>query len=193
MDAWFHDYYKWLTESEFGILESTRANNHGTNYDYQLVGLMIYLGKIEEAATKLEEVKKTRIATQIDKNGGQPLELSRTKSVNYSVNNLWALARIADLASRFTNVDLWSYQSENGASLEKGFNFITHYLTGEANWTWKQITGGGAKEQLVNMALPMLSRSELMLGKKILPVGLNGYGKFNPYDVLMYAPKNIHN
>lgn len=193
MDTWFHDYYKWLTESEFGILESTRANNHGTNYDYQLIGIMIYLGKLKEAATKIEKVKKTRIATQIDKNGAQPLELARTKAVNYTVNNLWALARITDLGRRFTNVDLWDYQSEDGASLEKAFNFVIPYLIGETKWTWKQITGGGAKKQLVNMALPMLSRSELMLGEKILPDGINGFDKFNTYDVLMYAPKNIRN
>ena len=190
MDKWLNDYYKWLTESEFGILESTRTNNHGTNYDYQLIGIMIYLGKIEEASAKLEDVKKTRISAQIDENGGQPLELARTKSVNYTVNNLWALARITDLANRFTNVNLWDYQSENGVSLKKAYDFVIPYITGKDTWGWKQIIGGGAKKQLVNLALPMLSRSELMLGEKILPDGLNGYDKFDPQDVLMYAPKH---
>ncbi|WP_052670954.1 alginate lyase family protein [Draconibacterium sediminis] len=190
MEKWLNDYYKWLTESEFGILESTRSNNHATNYDYQLIGLMIYLGKLEEAEAKLEEVKLTRIATQIDQDGGQPHELARTKSVNYTVNNLWALARIADLGRRFTRVDLWDYQSENGASIKKAFDFVIPYFKGEANWKWKQITGGGAKKQLVNLALPMVSKSELMLEEKILPDGLNGYDKFKPYDVLIYAPDN---
>ncbi|WP_044211329.1 alginate lyase family protein, partial [Flammeovirga sp. OC4] len=106
VDKWFCDYYTWLKESEFGIRESTRHNNHVTNYDYQMIGLMIYLGKLDEAEAKLEEVKTSRIATHIDENGGQPLELSRTKSVNYTVNNLWAFARITDLGLRFTKVDL---------------------------------------------------------------------------------------
>ena len=188
MDKWLTDYYKWLTESEFGILESTRTNNHGTNYDYQLIGIMIYLGKLEEASAKLEEGKKNRISTQIDENGGQPLELARTKSVNYTVNNLWALARITDLGRRFSNVDLWDYENKNGASLAKAFGFVIPYITGESIWAWTQITGGGAQNQLKNLALPMFSKSELMLDKKILPNGLNGYDKFDPQDVLMYAP-----
>ena len=188
MDKWFNDYYTWLTESEFGILESTRTNNHATNYDYQLIGIMIYLDKMDELQTKLEEVKKNRIATQIAKNGSQPHELKRTKSVNYTVNNLWALARIADLGCRFTKVDLWDYQSENGASLMGAYGFVIPYLTRDSVWKWKQITGGGAESQLANLALPMFSKSELMLGKKILPDGLNGNKRFTPQEVLMYAP-----
>lgn len=188
MDKWFQDYYKWLTESEFGILESTRKNNHATNYDYQLIGIMIYLGMIDEVATKLEEVKKKRIATQIDPDGSQPHELSRTKSVNYTVNNLWALARIADLGRRFTSVDLWEYQCENGASIKKAYDFVIPYFTAEDTWSWKQITGGGADKQLANLALPMFSRSELMLGVNILPAELECFDKFTPHEVLMYAP-----
>ncbi|WP_044209490.1 alginate lyase family protein, partial [Flammeovirga sp. OC4] len=152
VDKWFYDYYTWLKESKFGIRESTRHNNHGTNYDYQLIGLMIYLGKLDEAEAKLEEVKTSRIATHIDENGGQPLELSRTKSVNYTVNNLWAFARITDLGLRFTKVDLWEYQSENGASLKKAYDFVIPYFKGESTWKWKQIIGGGAESQLANMA-----------------------------------------
>ena len=191
MNKWLTDYYKWLTESEFGVLESTRANNHGTNYDYQLIGIMIYLGKHHQVNAKLEEVKKTRISAQIEKDGSQPLELARTKSVNYTVNNLWALARIADLGFRFSKVDLWSFRSEKGADLEIAYNFLIPYITGKATWKWKQIIGGGAKKQLVNLALPLISRTELMLGKKMLPDGLNGYDKFDSQDVLMYAPDKL--
>ncbi len=189
MNKWLEDYYTWLTESEFGIRESTRTNNHGTNYDYQLIGLMIYLGKLSEAEVKLEEVKETRIASQINPDGSQPRELARTKSVNYTVNNLWALARMADLAYRFTEIDLWHYQSEDGVSLKKAFEFVIPFLTGKKTWEWKQITGGGADSQLVNMALPMLHRSELMLGVNILPIGFLGHEKFTPQEILMYAPE----
>lgn len=188
MDKWFNDYYKWLTESEFGLLESSRSNNHGTNYDYQLLGIMIYLGKLDEAHAKFEKVKKTRIASQIEKDGSQPLELARTKSVNYSVNNLWALARITDLGFRFSNVDLWNFHTEKGADLEKAYKFMIPYITDKDTWKWKQITGGGSKKQLKNMALPMIRRSELMLGKKILPEAMGGYDKFDPQDILIYAP-----
>ncbi len=188
MDKWFNDYYIWLTTSEFGLLEDTRSNNHGTNYDYQAIGLMIYLGKTLAAKAKIEAAKTTRVAAQIAADGSQPLELARTKSVNYTVNNLWALARIADLASRHINVDLWSYRSEEGASLQKGFEFVVPYMTGEKTWQWRQITGGGAKAQLNKLALPMFSRAELSLGKNILPEELDGTDKFSVEEVLTYAP-----
>ena len=153
-----------------------------------MIGILIYLGKLEEAETQVEKVKKTRIGTHIDQNGGQPQKLRRTKSVSYTVNNLWALARIADLGRRFTNVDLWSYQSDDGTNLRKGYDFVIPYLAGEATCTWKQITGGGAENHLANLALPMFCRSELMLGEKILPDGLAGYDTFTAHDVLTYAP-----
>lgn len=188
MTKWFNDYYTWLTTSEFGILESTRTNNHGTNYDYQAIGLMIYLGKIDAAEAKIETVKTARIAAQIEPDGSQPLELARTKSVNYTVNNLWALARIADISRRNTRVDLWSYQSANGVNLKTGYDFVTPYILGEKTWRWKQIIGGGAKPQLKKLALPMFSRTELMLGVDILPQNINGYGKFNSLDILTFAP-----
>ncbi|MBD1388686.1 alginate lyase family protein [Neiella sp. HB171785] len=189
MDKWLDDYYTWLTTSEFGIQESTRHNNHGTNYDYQAIGLMIYLGKLEQAKAKIEATKETRIAAQIAADGSQPLELARTKSVNYTVNNLWALARIADLSRRHTNIDLWSHTSKDGVSLKTGYDFVVPYLTGENKWQWQQITGGGADAQLVKLALPMFSKSELLLGETVLPEGLNGYDKFSPQDILTYAPQ----
>ncbi|WP_044213493.1 glycoside hydrolase family 2 TIM barrel-domain containing protein [Flammeovirga sp. OC4] len=190
MDQWFNDYYEWLVNSEFGKLENTRRNNHATNYDFQLIGIMIYLGKLDEAEAKLEEVKYTRIATQIAKDGSQPYELGRTKSVNYTVNNLWALVRITDLGCRFTDIDLWDYKSENGGSLKKAFDFVIPYMEGKSTWKWKQITGGGSESQLANLALPMFSRTESMLGKKILTDSLSGYDKFTPQEVLMYVQRN---
>jgi hypothetical protein len=193
MEKWLRTYYKWLTESEFGILESTRDNNHATNYDYQVIGLMIYLGKRGEAEAKIEEVKQTRIATQIDPVGSQPRELARTKSVNYTVNNLWALARITDLGRRFTRVDLWDDQNENGAGIKQAYDFVIPYLEGKETWSWRQITRGGAEESLETFALPMFRRTELMLGENILPAGLNGDDQLRPQDVLIYAPPATEN
>ncbi len=188
MNTWLNDYHLWLTTSQFGIKESTRANNHGTNYDYQLIGLQLYLSKISEAEAQLEKTKTLRIEAQIAENGSQPLELKRTKSVNYTVNNLWALARIADLARRHTSVDLWSHRSKNGVSLKAGFDFVVPYIAGEKVWQWRQITGGGAKSQLKKLALPMLSKAELMLGTAILPTRLSNAAALTAEDILTYAP-----
>ncbi|QCT04045.1 hypothetical protein E6C60_3334 [Paenibacillus algicola] len=191
MGKWLNEYYTWLTTSEFGIAEDNTTNNHGSNYDYQVVGLMIYLGKINEAEAKIREAMTKRVEAQIDPDGSQPLELKRTKSVSYTVNNLWALVRLADLSRRFTEVDLWTYETEKGVNLKKGYDFVIPYILGEKEWTWKQITGGGVEASLKDWALPMFSRSELMLGEKILPNELNGYHEFSYNDILVYAPLDI--
>ncbi|WP_419227760.1 alginate lyase family protein [Alteromonas sp. OM2203] len=188
MRLWFEEYYVWLTTSEFGKLEETRKNNHGTNYDYQAIGLMIYLGKKGDAIEKLNAVKTTRIAAQIEPDGSQPLELARTKSVNYSVNNLWALTRITDLGRRHTPVDLMDIESKHGASIEAAMSFLEPYILGEKMWKWKQITGGGAEKQLQNLAAPKINKMALLLGEKPLIDNISVYEKLSAADVMTYAP-----
>ncbi len=187
MQYWFKDYYKWLKESKFGVVEDTRKNNHATNYDYQLIGLMLYLNKIEEAKEKIASVKSRRINTQIAPDGSQPYELERTKSVNYSVNNLWAFIRIVDLAKRFSNIDLWNYKSTGGSSVKNAINFMVPYVLEETNWQWKQIERS-AKKQLFKMALPLLLKTELIVDEQILSIEVKVHNTFTPEQILIYAP-----
>ncbi|EWH08848.1 hypothetical protein DS2_15354 [Catenovulum agarivorans DS-2] len=188
MQDWFSDYYTWLTTSELGIRESTRGNNHGTNYDYQALSLQLYLGKLNDANAQIN-VAKSRIDSQIDSNGRQPAELSRTKSVNYTVNNLWAFARITDLSRRHTSNDLWNYTRPDGVSLRTAFDFVVPYFSNPKAWKWKQITGGGVEPSFANLALPKFTIAQLMLGVKILPSGLHGNDKLTPVEILTYAPQ----
>ncbi|WP_032096201.1 MULTISPECIES: alginate lyase family protein [unclassified Alteromonas] len=188
MRLWFEEYYVWLTTSDFGKLEETRKNNHGTNYDYQAIGLMLYLGKKSDAIEKLNAVKTTRIAAQIEPDGSQPLELARTKSVNYSVNNLWALARITDLGRRHTPVNLLQFESQTGASIKTAISFLVPYILGENKWKWKQISGGGAENQLQNLAAPKINQMALLLGEKPPFDNVSVYEKLSAADVLTYAP-----
>ena len=187
MQQWFEDYYVWLTTSELGIFESTRSNNHGTNYDHQALSLQIYLGKLDDAEAQID-ITKGRIDSQIANDGSQPEELKRSKSVNYTVNNLWALTRIADLGARHTSNDLWAYTRPDGVSLKTVFDFVNPYFDNPEAWTWKQITGGGVEPSLQNLALPMFTKAELILGKDILSGNLDGKDKFTATEILTYAP-----
>lgn len=187
MQQWFNDYYVWITTSPNGVTANTRKNNHGSNYDYQVISLQLYLGKIEEAEAQID-ITKTRIDSQLAADGSQPHELKRTKSVNYTVNNLWALTRVADLSRRHTNNDLWEYTDPEGVGLKTAFEFVVPYFTNPSAWKWKQATGGGVEKSLQNLALPRFHVSQLMLGVKVLPDHLDGSAKFKPEEVLMYAP-----
>ncbi|GKX31470.1 alginate lyase [Vallitalea longa] len=187
--TWLTDYLTWLRTSNFGKKEDDMEQNHGTNYDTQVVGIMIYLDKKDDAEKKLEEAKIKRIASQILSNGSQPLELRRTKSVNYSTMNLWTMSRIADIGRRFTRVDLWQYESSDGRSMRKAFEFLKQYIFKQKQWEWKQITGGGAESQLQNMTKPMLNRAGTLFNETLIPSNINAYSEYSYMDILQYPPK----
>jgi len=135
---WFTDYLHWLQTSENGIFEKNTKNNHATYYDMQVVSILLFLDRKEEAKQVLEAVKTKRIATQIEPNGAQPHELARTKSLSYSTMNLRGFTQLAFLGTK-VNVDLWNFEAENGASLIKAYEFLKPYAKGEKAWKYEQI------------------------------------------------------
>ncbi len=137
VNTWLNDYLTWLLTSELGNLERTRKNNHGSWYDYQVVGLMMYLNKQAQAKSYLTETKQ-RIEEQFESDGSQPHELKRTKSVNYTSMNLQALVQVAFLAEKLGE-NLWNFEGSQGQSLPKAIGYFYPYLRGEETWQYKQI------------------------------------------------------
>lgn len=138
MFNWFADYSNWLKNSKLGIEESARKNNHATHYDVQLLSILVYLNKTEEVKNYLSTITKSRIFSQIEPDGSQPLELKRTKSFSYSVMNLHGFLELARLGQK-VGVDLWNLSSEDDRSIKKGYQFMLPYLTNQKEWTYKQI------------------------------------------------------
>jgi hypothetical protein len=138
IDTWFEEYLNWLQTSEIGIIEDEHPNNHGTWYDVQVAGIMLFLGRREAARELLENVKTKRIATQIEPDGRQPHELARTKSFSYSKMNLRAFQRLVDLGKK-AEVDLWSYETPDGRSIRKAEEFLEPFVKGEKKWEYPQL------------------------------------------------------
>ncbi|MFD1316399.1 alginate lyase family protein [Namhaeicola litoreus] len=136
--SWLSEYLNWLQTSEFGIQEKTRSNNHATHYDGQVVSLLLFLNRNEEAREVLVSVKTNRIATQIEPDGSQPHELGRTNALSYSTMNLKGLTKLAYFGKR-NNIDIWNYKAENGASIQKAYAFLAPYALGEKEWDYEQI------------------------------------------------------
>ncbi|HUB24550.1 MAG TPA: alginate lyase family protein [Tepidisphaeraceae bacterium] len=137
--AWFSDYVHWMQTSDHGHAESNATNNHGSWFDVQNVAFMLFLGD-EESARKIAETAKTkRIARQIEPNGQEPRELTRTKSFGYSTFNLSALTELADLSSR-VDVDLWHYKTDDGRCIRATIDWLIPYALGEKKWTHQQIS-----------------------------------------------------
>jgi hypothetical protein len=136
---WCAAYATWLRTSRNGREEAAAKNNHGTWYDAQLVALLLFTDKLDEARGVIENTSKRRLAAQIQPDGRQPEELQRTRAWSYSVMNLegwFTVARLADAAG--TNV--WNYRTREGRSLRAALDYLVPFAEGAARWPHKQIT-----------------------------------------------------
>jgi uncharacterized Ntn-hydrolase superfamily protein len=140
MESWFSQYLKWMLESKTGRGEGNARNNHGSWYDVQVVAFSLFLGDAEQAKRVTEAAKQRRIGRQIEPDGSQPLELTRTKSFGYSVYNVSALTELANLARR-VDVDLWNFKTEDGRSIRAAIDYLLPYALSEKEWTHEQLDG----------------------------------------------------
>ena len=188
VNKWLSEWSVWLRTSDFGKKEAAMGNNHGTKYDYQVLGLLLYEGKTADATKLANDFKTKRIAKQIQPDGKQPSELSRTKSVNYSTMNLKAMSEVALLA-RHVNVDLWAYRSSDGRSMRKAYDFLRPYVLKQKKWTWKQISNGGAENALETLTKPMFSIGSTIFNEDLLPQSAKAGDRLSYLDKLRYPPR----
>jgi len=150
IEEWFRQYLSWLRSSKNGKAEAAATNNHGTWYDLQVVTFALFLSEKDLARDVLEGAKAGRIAKQVEPDGSQPRELTRTNSFGYSLFNLQAMTQLADLGDR-TGVDLWHYRTADGRCIRASLDFLVPYATGEKKWTHEQISSMNA----TGMAVPL--------------------------------------
>jgi hypothetical protein len=137
MKAWFSAYLDWLLGAA-GRHESASSNNHGTWFDAQIVSFAVFCGRPEVARQQIEAHTKHRIAAQIEADGRQPRELSRTLALTYSTYNLLAFACIARIASTL-GTDLWAFTTSDGRSLKAALQWLLPYYSREQVWPHRQI------------------------------------------------------
>lgn len=153
LQGWFGQFLQWMLESNNGRDEAAAKNNHGTYYDLQIASFALFVGKRELAVQVLKEARQKRIASQIEPDGRQPLELARTKAWSYSNMNLEGLMLLATLGER-TGVDLWNFNTTDGRSIRKALDFLTSVAMGGEKWQYQEI--GGVKPGTV---FPLLRRA----------------------------------
>lgn len=137
LKQWFTDYLHWLQTSDLGKAELAQPNNHSNWIICQMMVFAIFTGD-ENTAMKMVDLAKRNIDTQINADGSQPHELSRTRSLDYSEFSLRALLTVAWLAKPLGS-DLASYTNAKGGSLQKAIDMIAPHLPDPTHWPHKQI------------------------------------------------------
>jgi len=138
LEEWFTAYLDWLRDSPLGKAEAKRANNHGTWYDVQTAALAIACGRSSEARDILAERSKERIDSQITADGRQPEELSRTKSLSYSLYNLDAMFTLATIGQQ-VGVDLWNFRGHREQGIPTALDYVLAYARQPDDWPHEQI------------------------------------------------------
>ncbi|HBB98679.1 MAG TPA: hypothetical protein DC054_25130 [Blastocatellia bacterium] len=157
---WYGKFLQWMLDSKNGREEAAAKNNHGTYYDLQVVSYALFVGRKDLARQVLEQAREKRIATQIEPDGRQPLELARTKAWSYSNGNLDGLTELATLGER-VGVDLWNFQTHDGRGIRQALDFLTPIAVGEKKWQYQEL-GGVRAESL----FPLMRRAAMIYRDK---------------------------
>jgi len=150
---WYGKFLQWMLDSKNGREEAAAKNNHGTYYDLQVVSYALFVGRKDLARQVVVQAREKRIATQIEPDGRQPLELARTKAWSYSNGNLDGLTELATLGER-VGVDLWNFQTHDGRSIRKALDFLAPIAVGEKKWQYQEL--GGVKGESL---FPLMRRA----------------------------------
>jgi len=153
LKGWFSQFLQWMLDSKNGREEAAAKNNHGTYYDVQVVSYALFVGRRDLAKQVLEQARSKRIATQIEPDGRQPLELARTKAWGYSNGNLDGLMQLATLGE-YVGVDLWNFRTGDGRSIRKALDFLVPVALGESKWQYQEL--GGVKPESL---FPLMRRA----------------------------------
>ncbi len=177
---WFDQFLAWLQTSVNGKQEFATKNNHKTYYETLVASIALFCGK-QDAAKQVFTNAKTLMASQFEPDGKLPLELERTNAFSYTSFCLKAWSMLSTMAEK-VNIDLWHFQTNDGRSIQKGFEYIMPYALAEKKWEYQQIRPSNLKE---------LSQALLFTkGKLVIPEYDNNASKFseklNPIDFLLY-------
>lgn len=156
LQDWFRQYLHWLQTHPQGVSEERMGNNHGIWYDAQVMAFALFSGNHDAVRRQVQNWTLNRIDDHIDKDGIQVHEIPRATSWHYSQYNLWAHFTVARLAEH-AGLDLWNYQSPNGASLRKALDYMLPFIEDPESWPHQQIRES-QYGMLINELVPMAIR-----------------------------------
>ena len=133
---WVKDYQNWLLNGEYAYEESHHPNNHGTFYDYQVVGYALYLEQPKKAKELLTNAQYIRLGSHIGSKGQNFHELERTRPLHYSLFDLEAMIGLALYSDHYDDVNFWTF-TINQTSLKKAIDYVVKYKNNRDIWLVK--------------------------------------------------------
>jgi len=155
--TWFENYFRWLTESQFGKDESSYINNHSVAYDVQSCGIAYFIGNDKFLKNKVDSIPQKRIDHMIEANGRQPYELIRTKAFSYSVSNLRNFFDAGEIGFN-VGVDIFSYVNPKEGSLQKALDYLISYIGHKQVWPYEQISNWEQTENNLGLLIRKAAR-----------------------------------
>lgn len=113
MAQWMSEMTQWMTTASIAVSAGKQKNNHATWYFAQSSMYAYFGGNNAESARIIRQFLNGIYQTFFTADGGQPLELARSKPFHYSMFNLEPLLCIAKLGDK-VGVDVWSWPSPAG-------------------------------------------------------------------------------
>lgn len=183
--AWFASYLDWLLESPEGRQEGAEANNHGTWYDAQIVCFAFFCSRPDVARNQIEKFTRQRIDRHFEADGSQPHELSRTLSQTYCTFNLLAFACVARIGSRL-GLDLWNWESPQGAQITRGVRWMLPYYSGEKSWSWQQISPFRVRRAALLLELAAEGTVETVFRDAARSLSSNPWDRVSPWEPVFH-------
>lgn len=137
LQEWFSDFLNWMLNSSKGRREASLTNNIGTYYTMQTAVYALFIGDSQLAKQIILEQAYDRIKDQINVNGEMPQELKRATPWAYIKYNTVAFNKLVEVAKK-VDVDLLAYESADGVSLKKLYEWLSLFLSGKRTWNYSE-------------------------------------------------------
>lgn len=136
---WFSRLVDWMLTSKQGVEDDVAINNHSVAYDAQIAAFSLYCGNKRKAREIIEALPEKRIFKQIEPDGRQPHELTRTRSFHYSQYNIAHFIDLLLMAEKL-EIDPNKMVSPDGRSVFRAIDFLCKYATDSlTRWPFPQI------------------------------------------------------
>lgn len=174
---WFRAFTRWMLTSDQGREEDAGANNHSVAYDAQIIAYALYTGDKETAERVIAAFPKRRMYKQIDPDGRQPHELTRTRAYHYSWYNLTHFIDIMLMAKNMDK-DISNVSSFDGRNLYRALDFLIPYIVyGKEAWPYQEI--GDWDEVVQNLVRDLYRTGAYLASERKDYIKIyNEYGKY---------------